>query len=134
MSLYGNALARRGRAVASFFGTVRNKFALGREFNLSHKLKSGCKFELRRVWHIISAFALALMLTKIAHASGTDLLSSQNTTVNATFGSDSSIVKWFYIGEIVIALFTYIKVRSPLVFLGLVLCIIFTRIGFAIAS
>ena len=74
------------------------------------------------------------MVTHPAFASGTDLLASQNTTVNSTFGSGSSIVKWFYLGEILFGVFIYMKPRSPLTFLGVPLVIIATRIGFAIAS
>jgi type IV conjugative transfer system pilin TraA len=129
MSSYGNAFnAKKGRAVASFFGKVNNKFDLSRKFNLSPQ------FRFSTVWKVISAFALALMFSKLAHASGTDLLSSQNTTVNATFGADSSMVKWFYIAEILIGLFTFIKVRSPLVFAGIVVAIIATKVGFSIAG
>jgi hypothetical protein len=32
------------------------------------------------------------------------------------------------------ALFTYIRARSPLVFVGLIIVIIFTRVGFALAG
>nr|WP_318375350.1 type IV conjugative transfer system pilin TraA [Enterobacter sp.] len=117
MANTGNALhTRKGRAVASLFHNIRAKF------NLSNICK------------VASAILLVMLASKMAQATGTDLLSTQNTTVNSTFGSGSSLIKWFYIAEIVMALFTYIKVRSPLVFVGLVICIIFTRIGFAIAS
>ncbi|WP_318366439.1 type IV conjugative transfer system pilin TraA [Enterobacter sp.] len=117
MANAGNALhTRKGRAVAFLFHKTRAKF------NLSNLCK------------VASAILLVMFASKMAQATGTDLLSTQNTTVNSTFGSGSSLIKWFYIAEIVMALFTYIKVRSPLVFVGLVICIIFTRIGFAIAS
>jgi type IV conjugative transfer system pilin TraA len=116
-SMKGNALeTTQGWAVASLFRAAINKF------------------NLKRICNITSSVLLLMLVTKVAHATGTDLLSSQNTTVNSTFGSGSSLIKWFYIAEIVMALFTYIKVRSPLVFVGLVICIIFTRVGFAIAS
>ncbi|EJQ2090428.1 type IV conjugative transfer system pilin TraA [Cronobacter sakazakii] len=81
-----------------------------------------------------AAFLISLMVTHPAFASGADLLSSQNTTVNSTFGSGSSLIKWFYIAEIIMGLFIYIKARSPLVFVGIVMAIIFTRVGFGIAS
>jgi len=117
MANAGNALhTRKGWAVASLF----------------HKTRA--KFNLSNICKVASAILLVMLASKMAQATGTDLLSTQNTTVNSTFGSGSSLIKWFYIAEIVMALFTYIKVRSPLVFVGLVICIIFTRIGFAIAS
>lgn len=117
MTRTGNSLnIIKGRAVASFFKQM---------FINAHK---------NPVCQILSAFILLILTTQLARATGTDLLASQQTTVSSTFGASSSIVKWFYIAEIIIALFTYIKVRSPLVFLGLVICIIFTRIAFAIAA
>lgn len=113
----GNALStRKGWAVASLFRKNRSNI------------------QMKKFIQAGGLIALALLVTHPAFATGTDLLSSQNTTVNSTFGSGSSLVKWFYISEIIIALFTFIKVRSPLVFVGLVICIIFTRVGFSIAS
>lgn len=123
MSTNGNAFnAKKGWAVASLIGKVSNKF----------KLSS--KFSFKSVWQVICAIALALAFTKLAHATGSDLLASQKTTVDATFGADSSMVKWFYIAEILIGGFLFIKTRSPLVFGGIVLMIIATKIGFSIAS
>ncbi|BBQ86608.1 type IV conjugative transfer system pilin TraA [Klebsiella sp. WP3-W18-ESBL-02] len=85
MSTNGNAFnAKKGWAVASLIGKVSNKF----------KLSS--KFSFKSVWQVICAIALALAFTKLAHATGSDLLASQKTTVDATFGADSSMVKWFY--------------------------------------
>ncbi|QIU92615.1 type IV conjugative transfer system pilin TraA [Yokenella regensburgei] len=123
MSSIGNAFnAKKGWAVASLFGKVKSKFSLS------------CKFNLSAIWKTISAAALALMFTKLAHATGTDLLSSQNSTVTSTFGADSSLIKWFYIAEIIMGIFLFIKVRSLLVFVGIVMAIIFTKVGFSIAS
>lgn len=117
MSTKGNALnVMKGWAVASLFRKARENRQI-KKF-----IKNG------------GLVLISLMVTHPVLASGTDLLASQQTTVSSTFGSGSSIIKWFYIAEIIIALFTYIKVRSPLVFLGLVICIIFTRIAFSIAS
>lgn len=117
MNHSGNAFAvRKGRAVASYFQ------------------RTSAKFNLSNIARFLSAIMLTLLVTKLAHATGTDLLSSQNTTVNSTFGSGSSLVKWFYIAEIIMGLFIYIKARSPLVFVGIVMAIIFTRVAFGIAS
>lgn len=123
MSSNGNAFnAKKGWAVASLFGKLKSEFKLSRGFNLN----TG--------WKIISAVLMAILFTRVAHATGTDLLSSQNSTVTSTFGADSSLVKWFYIAEVVMGVFLFIKVRSPLVFVGIVMTIIFTKIGFSIAS
>jgi len=117
MSIKGSALnVGKGWAVASLFQKAREYRQM--------------KFYLKTA----GAFLIALMVTHPAFASGSDLLSSQASTVNSTFGSDSSLVKWFYIAEIIMGLFIYIKTRSPLVFVGIVICIIFTRVAFGIAS
>ncbi|POT24455.1 conjugal transfer protein TraA [Citrobacter freundii] len=117
MSKQGNALkVSKGWAVASLF----------------HKARANR--QLRKFINNGGLILISLMVAHPALAGGTDILASQNTTVNSTFGSGSSLVKWFYIAEIIMGLFIYIKVRSPLVFLGVVLCIIFTRIAFGIAS
>ena len=113
----GSALnVGKGWAVASLFRKAREN--------------RQAKFYLKSA----GAFLIALMVTHPAFASGTNLLSSQNTTVNSTFGSGSSLIKWFYIAEIIMGLFIYIKARSPLVFVGIVMAIIFTRVAFGIAS
>lgn len=123
MSTNGNAFnAKKGWAVASLIGKVKNKFWLGREFNLS------------LAWKFICTIVLALAFSRLANATGTDLLASQKSTVDATFGSGSSLITWFYIAEIIMGLVIYIKSRQPLVFVGIVLAVIFTRIAFAIAS
>lgn len=117
MSTNGNTLnVMKGWAVASLFRKARENRQL-KKF-----IKNG------------GLILISLMVAHPALASGTDLLASQNTTVNSTFGSGSSIVKWFYIAEIIMGLFIYIKVRSPMVFVGIVMCIIFTRVAFSIAS
>jgi type IV conjugative transfer system pilin TraA len=117
MSIKGSSLnVEKGWAVASLFRKTRE----------NHQLK---KF--------IKNGGLILISLMVAHpvlAAGTDLLASQQTTVDSTFGSDSSLIKWFYIAEILMGLFIYIKARSPLVFIGIVACIIFTRVAFSIAS
>ncbi|MFY7258711.1 MULTISPECIES: type IV conjugative transfer system pilin TraA [unclassified Enterobacter cloacae complex] len=88
----GSALnVGKGWAVASLFRKAREN--------------RKAKFYLKSA----GAFLIALMVTHPAFASGTDLLASQNTTVNSTFGSGSSIVKWFYLGEILFGVFIYMR-------------------------
>ena len=77
---------------------------------------------------------VSLMVAHAAYATSTDLLASQNSTVTSTFGHGSSLEKYFYYGEIIAALFLYIKSRSPAVFIGFLGVVIFTRVCFAIAG
>lgn len=82
----------------------------------------------------IGLLAAFLAMPQLAHAAaaGTDLFASQQSVVSATFGQGSSVEKWFYIGEVFMGLFGYMKTRSPLVFVGIAMVIIFTRVAFAI--
>jgi type IV conjugative transfer system pilin TraA len=66
-----------------------------------------------------------------ADATG-DLLASQQTTVNSTFGHGSSLEKYFYYAEVFLSLMAYFKARTPMVFIGLLMVMLFTRIAFSI--
>ncbi|WP_353614390.1 type IV conjugative transfer system pilin TraA [Mangrovibacter phragmitis] len=148
MHLTGNALhTRKGWAVASVFRTVRNKIAMtlsgsitggGNSLSVSSVLPriQHNRTQYKEALKTLAAFGgvLALMVAMMHPALATDLLSSQDSSVTATFGHGSSIEKYFYYGEIFIAVFTYIKSRSPLSFVGLAVMILFTRIGFQIAA
>ena len=81
-------------------------------------------------------FLLLLMVSMIhpAYASGTDLLTAQDGSVTGTFGQGSSFQKWILYGEIAVGAFTYIRVRTPTVFVGFAMLVVFTRIGFALAG
>lgn len=96
MTNVGSALnTRKGGAVASLFReTIHN-------MQLKKFIKAG------------GLIVIALLVTHPAFATGTDLLSPQQTTVNSTFGSGSSLVKWFYIAEILIALTDVAACCSP---------------------
>lgn len=117
MTKAGNALSTmKGWAVASLFRKALHKIRMNK---------------LIQAGGIIFA---ALIVTHPAFASGTDLLSSQSSTVDSTFGSGSTMIKWFYMAEIIFGIFIYIKTRSPLTFIGVPLVIVATRTAFAIVS
>lgn len=82
---------------------------------------------------IAGAVTAAAMIPGVALADDSgDLLSSQQTTVNSTFGHGSSLEKWFYIAEVFLSLIAYFRVRTPMVFMGLIMVMIFTRIAFGL--
>lgn len=124
----GNALnARKGWAVASLFRRAQeNVISVKSQIKQREKLKTflACG----------GLFALLLLSTHPSFAAGSDLLASQDSTVTSTFGHGSSMEKYFYYGEIIAALFLYIKSRSPMVFMGFLAVVIFTRVCFAIAG
>lgn len=61
-----------------------------------------------------------------------DLLASQKSTANDTFGHGSTVEWYLYVGEILVSVFGYIKTRNPMVFGGLLLLMIVTRTFFAV--
>ena len=118
MAGLSNALsALKGRAVAcpSFFSSIFRK--------------NSTLFKI-----VVAAAGAAAVIHPALASSSADLFSSQATTVTNTFGHGSSIEKWFYYGEIIIALAVYIKARNPLVFVGIAMVMIFTRVAFGIAG
>ncbi|WP_323612694.1 type IV conjugative transfer system pilin TraA [Pectobacterium versatile] len=117
MANTGNALnAKKGRAVASLFQKARSFF---QQKKIVEKGGIAC---------------LALLAAHPVFSATGDLLASQDATVTNTFGSGSSLVRWFYLGEIFMGVFIYMKTRSPLVFVGVPMVILFTRMGFSLAS
>ena len=86
---------------------------------------------------MLTAIGLLLLSAKVfaAGGSGTDLLANADGDVEATFGQNSKLLHWIYIGEIIMAIIGYIKVRNPMIFAGLVLLLVFTHFGYtAIAA
>ncbi|CAO94953.1 type IV conjugative transfer system pilin TraA [Erwinia tasmaniensis] len=83
---------------------------------------------------IVMAAVTVCMLPEIAFSadSSTDLLQAQQATINSTFGHGSSLEKYFYIAEVFMSLIAYFRARTPMVFIGLIMVIIFTRIAFGI--
>lgn len=83
---------------------------------------------------IVAAVATASLVPGIAFSADdtSDLLQSQQTTVNSTFGHGSSLEKWCYFAEVFLSLMAYFRMRTPMVFIGLIMVIIFTRVAFGI--
>ena len=82
----------------------------------------------------VALLVAVVAIPQIAHAAATDLFSGQQETVSKTFGESSSVTKWFYIGEVFLGLATYMKTRNPLVFVGIAMVMIFTKVAFGISG
>jgi type IV conjugative transfer system pilin TraA len=80
-------------------------------------------------------FILALVVVIFPHiVHATDLLVSQKTDANDTFGHGSTVEWALYVAEVIMSVAGFIKTRNPLVFGGLILLIIITRAFFTIIS
>ena len=64
---------------------------------------------------MIPAAVLMMFFPQLAMAagsSGQDLMASGNTTVKATFGKDSSVVKWVVLAEVLVGAVMYMMTKT----------------------
>ncbi len=64
---------------------------------------------------VIPAAVLMMFFPQLAMAagsSGQDLMASGNTTVKATFGKDSSVVKWVVLAEVLVGAVMYMMTKT----------------------
>lgn len=91
----------------------------------------------REVAHVLvmALLACALFLVlqhEVFAGAAKDLLKPGDDAVKGTFGQDSSLMKWLLIGEVVIAIATYIGTRSFKVLGGIIVLSVFINVAFAI--
>ncbi|HGV4240683.1 TPA: type IV conjugative transfer system pilin TraA, partial [Escherichia coli] len=70
---------------------------------------------LRLARAVIPAAVLMMFFPQLAMAagsSGQDLMASGNTTVKATFGKDSSVVKWVVLAEVLVGAVMYMMTKN----------------------
>ncbi|MCW0309741.1 type IV conjugative transfer system pilin TraA [Pantoea ananatis] len=73
-------------------------------------------------------FALMLAVVIVPHvASANDLMATQTGDATDTFGLNSTVLRWIYMGEIVMSLVGFIKTKNPLIFVGLVIMLVISR-------
>ncbi|HAU0311404.1 TPA: pilus assembly protein [Legionella pneumophila] len=93
--------------------------------------KSILLYELmQRALPLLTFTALAMIcLIGTCHADGTNYLSGMKSDVSATFGKNSDLPNYLYGAETLVAGFTWLKTKSPWIFIGLPLLMIFTHWG-----
>ncbi len=68
---------------------------------------------LRLARAVIPAAVLMMFFPQLAMAAqGQDLMASGNTTVKATFGKDSSVVKWVVLAEVLVGAVMYMMTKK----------------------
>ncbi|OSL43048.1 type IV conjugative transfer system pilin TraA, partial [Escherichia coli H383] len=70
---------------------------------------------LRLARAVIPAAVLMMFFPQLAMAassSGQDLMASGNNTVKATFGKDSSVVKWVVLAEVLVGAVMYMMTKN----------------------
>lgn len=82
-------------------------------------------------WSIVAAFA-ALIFSGYANAD--DILKAGKSTVDDTFGANSTFAKWLILGEVIVGTFMYIKTKNLMLLGGVIVVVVFTTIGFGLAT
>ncbi|MDE1188843.1 MAG: conjugal transfer protein TraA [Pantoea sp.] len=109
----------RGRSMSGFIGTL--------------KRSAGSLYRHRVNLTLIGLALLCFALPHLVRAE--DMLASQKQDAQDTFGHGSTLEWGFYIGEVLLSIYLYIKSRNPMVFVGgLVFLVVVTRTLFAIAG
>ncbi|KLV36871.1 hypothetical protein AB894_00825 [Piscirickettsia salmonis] len=83
--------------------------------------------------YLIAALILYLMATSPLFAAGEDYLSGIKDATASSFGEGSTFEHLLYLGEGIAGVYAYIKTKNIMVLAGLVVVMIFTHFGFAIA-
>ncbi|EBJ4207127.1 type IV conjugative transfer system pilin TraA [Salmonella enterica] len=86
---------------------------------------------------VIPAAVLMFFFPQLAMAAGgggTDLMASGNTTVKATFGKDSSIVKWVILAEVLVGAVMYMTTKNIKFLAGFAIISVFIAVGMAVVG
>ncbi|EJA8225565.1 type IV conjugative transfer system pilin TraA [Salmonella enterica] len=73
-------------------------------------------------------------LARAAVGSATDLMASGNGTVKATFGKDSSIVKWVILAEVLVGAVMYMMTKNVKFLTGFAILSVFIAVGMAVVG
>lgn len=86
----------------------------------------------RLAQYSVAPLLTILAATGIAHAD--DLMAPGQQTVTDTFGENSSVALWIILGEVIFGAISYIRTKNIMLLFGVAVVIVFTTIGFSLAS
>ncbi|WP_277884560.1 type IV conjugative transfer system pilin TraA [Escherichia coli] len=90
---------------------------------------------LRLARAVIPAAVLMMFFPQLAMAAlGQDLMASGNTTVKATFGKDSSVVKWVVLAEVLVGAVMYMMTKNVKFLAGFAIISVFIAVGMAVVG
>ncbi|MCF6808566.1 hypothetical protein L3V79_09210 [Thiotrichales bacterium 19S9-12] len=76
---------------------------------------------------ILILFLFLLFSSHLFAEDGVDYLDGAADAVSATFGKDSNFIKIVYIGEVIVAIVTYITTKKIYALLGIVVLMLFVN-------
>ncbi|ELI1694548.1 type IV conjugative transfer system pilin TraA [Escherichia coli] len=90
---------------------------------------------LRLARAVIPAAVLMMFFPQLAMAAqGQDLMQSGNSTVKATFGKDSSVVKWVVLAEVLVGAVMYMMTKNVKFLAGFAIISVFIAVGMAVVG
>ena len=91
---------------------------------------------LRLVRAVIPVAVLMMLFPELAMAAGkgTDLMAKGQETVKATFGKDSSIVKWVVLAEVLVGAVMYMMTKNVKFLVGFAILSVFIAVGMSVAG
>ncbi|ENM6753131.1 type IV conjugative transfer system pilin TraA [Escherichia coli] len=90
---------------------------------------------LRLARAVIPAAVLMMFFPQLAMASGgQDLMQSGNSTVKATFGKDSSVVKWVVLAEVLVGAVMYMMTKNVKFLAGFAIISVFIAVGMTVVG
>lgn len=95
------------------------------------------RLNMLRLARAVIPAAVLMMFFPVAMAagsSGQDLMASGNTTVKATFGKDSSVVKWVVLAEVLVGAVMYMMTKNVKFLAGFAIISVFIAVGMAVVG
>ncbi|HAI8115261.1 TPA: type IV conjugative transfer system pilin TraA [Escherichia coli] len=91
---------------------------------------------LRLVRAVIPVAVLMMLFPELAMAAGkgTDLMAKGQETVKATFGKNSSIVKWVVLAEVLVGAVMYMMTKNVKFLVGFAILSVFIAVGMSVAG
>ncbi|ELR0533346.1 type IV conjugative transfer system pilin TraA [Escherichia coli] len=90
---------------------------------------------LRLARAVLPVAVLMLFFPQLAMASGgQDLMAKGNATVKATFGKDSSIVKWVVLAEVLVGAVMYMMTKNVKFLVGFAIISVFIAVGMTVVG
>ncbi|MTC74214.1 type IV conjugative transfer system pilin TraA [Providencia sp. wls1919] len=99
------------------------------------KIKAKVKaLSVAKVLVPLAALMFAFPELATAAGAGKDLMASGDATVKQTFGSNSSVVKWVVLAEVIVGAIMYMMTKSIKFLAGFAILSVFIAIGMGVAG
>ena len=93
------------------------------------------RLNMLRLVRAVTPVAVLMLFPELAMAAGKgDLMAKGNDTVKATFGKDSSIVKWVVLAEVLVGAVMYMMTKNVKFLVGFAIISVFIAVGMSVVG